>query len=149
MRTLKIKITMDNPHCPDFKPAPLAPWLCAWWDWEDTCTVSKGFCSRPDWEERTCETNGMRLKARADQWIAYDTLIKWLWLEGDIGYARNHDTGRWQKVKIVKNRYRDAMCSGLACNHEITVGDLHGVGRNAFYCLDCCQMKRVIPTGDK
>jgi hypothetical protein len=53
-------------HCPDFKPSPLAPWLCAWWDTELDEPGIAYFCSRPDWEERVCETRGLRLMPRAD-----------------------------------------------------------------------------------
>jgi hypothetical protein len=54
-------------QCPDFKPGPIADWLCAWWDWEETGTGAEWFCSRPAWEERVCPTRGWRLETRADQ----------------------------------------------------------------------------------
>lgn len=50
-----------KPHCENFKPDPVANWLCAWWDYEQIGWVQRmWFCSRPDWEERICETYGRR-----------------------------------------------------------------------------------------
>jgi len=70
-----------KPDCPDFKPSPLAPWLCAWWDSEETGTGIECFCSRPAWEGRICETRGLRLLSRPDQeddgWQdSVDSLVK-------------------------------------------------------------------------
>lgn len=50
-----------KPHCEFFKPDPVVEWLCAWWDFEQIGPTEKQwFCSRPDWEERICETQGQR-----------------------------------------------------------------------------------------
>jgi hypothetical protein len=47
-----------SPHCEFFKPDLVAPWLCAWWARDE---ADDGYCSRPDWEERICETHGQRI----------------------------------------------------------------------------------------
>jgi len=60
---------MDNDltrTCEFFKPRPTAAWLCDWWRSEDINGVTEFFCSRPDWEEVKCLTNGLRLAPRAD-----------------------------------------------------------------------------------
>jgi hypothetical protein len=61
------------------------------------------------------------------------------WKKGDIAWAIYHDTGRWNKVRIVKKRYFSAPCSGLACNNRIYVNQLHGGGNSSWlhFCLDC------------
>lgn len=50
--------------CPDFKPSPLAAWMCAWWELEEE--TGEYFCSRPDWEDRDCPTAGLRTKPRSN-----------------------------------------------------------------------------------
>lgn len=57
---------MSNPHCPLFRASALASWICAWWETEATETGIEKFCSRPVWEERVCETQGLRFMPRAD-----------------------------------------------------------------------------------
>jgi hypothetical protein len=49
-----------KPHCEHFKPTPLSEWLCYWWEAAATENGVEHFCSRPDWEERVCETHGQR-----------------------------------------------------------------------------------------
>ena len=51
---------MIKPHCPDFKSSPLAPWICFWWESEETDIGTEWFCSLPEWEERICESRGLR-----------------------------------------------------------------------------------------
>ena len=65
---------MTKATCADFKPKPQAPWLCFWWELEETLisfsphkTGIEGFCSRPDWEERVCETRGLRFAVKVGQ----------------------------------------------------------------------------------
>lgn len=43
--------------CPDFKPTSEIPDLCWWWAIDED---DKGYCSRPDWDERECATQGRR-----------------------------------------------------------------------------------------
>lgn len=47
----------DNPHCPDFKPSPTAPWLCAKWTHPSTALRCTFFCI----DGLDCETQGLRL----------------------------------------------------------------------------------------
>lgn len=50
---------MIKPHCEHF--TPVADCLCTWWDFEQIGPLKKEwFCSRPAWEERVCETQGLR-----------------------------------------------------------------------------------------
>lgn len=56
---------MIKPHCEHFKPSPTAPWLCFWWESETDEPGIAYFCSRPDWEPRTCETQGLRFMPEA------------------------------------------------------------------------------------
>ena len=57
-----------KPYCCNFKPSALASWICGWWNWEYVGVDKiEWFCSRPAWEERACETRGLRLMPRADQ----------------------------------------------------------------------------------
>jgi hypothetical protein len=53
-------------HCEHFKPSPATPWLCAWWESEIDEPGIAYFCSRPAWEPRDCETQGLRFVGRAD-----------------------------------------------------------------------------------
>jgi hypothetical protein len=54
-----------KPHCPFFKPSATAPWVCRWWDSEESEIGVEHFCSRPDWDERICETGGQHNKSEA------------------------------------------------------------------------------------
>jgi hypothetical protein len=51
--------------CEHFKPRPTASWLCAWYDSEETEAGIEWFCSRPSWDYRTCETQGLPLMPEA------------------------------------------------------------------------------------
>lgn len=48
---------MIKPHCGDFTLDPLNKKVCWWWAIDET---DDGYCSRPGWEPRTCETHGQR-----------------------------------------------------------------------------------------
>ena len=47
-----------KPHCPDFAYSEIKYDLCVWWESEEIDGVTEWYCSCPDWDYRTCETEG-------------------------------------------------------------------------------------------